>query len=191
MQLEAARHANPLTLLPGNVPINERIGQLLESEAPFHVCYCDLDNFKPFNDACGYYRGDEMIRLTGRILREACDPALDFVGHVGGDDFILLMQSADWEQRCSRALEAFAAASAALADDAHRSDGGYAGVDRAGQAAFHPLPTLSVGAYGVAPGVFGSPAEVADAAAEAKQKAKRMPGNSLFVQGRDAPAARR
>lgn len=181
MQLEAARHANPLTLLPGNVPINERIGELLDREVPFHVCYCDLDNFKPFNDAYGYYRGDEIIRLTGRILREACDPTLDFAGHVGGDDFILLMRSEDWQSRCSGALDAFGVASATFVNDAHLGDGGYEGTDRAGHAAFHPLPTLSIGAYGIEPGVFSSPVEVADAAAEAKKRAKRIPGNSLFV----------
>jgi diguanylate cyclase (GGDEF)-like protein len=182
MQIEAARHANPLTLLPGNVPIHEHISQLLDREAAFCVCYCDLDNFKPFNDAYGYYRGDEMIRLTGSILTGACEPAIDFIGHIGGDDFILLMQSPDWEQRCQSALRAFAAASVSLADEAHRDRGGYDTEDRGGNTVFHPLPTLSIGACCVEPGVFRSPIEVADAASEAKKVAKRAPGNSLHIE---------
>lgn len=184
MQIEAARHANPLTLLPGNVPINERIGQLLNAQAHFHACYCDLDNFKPFNDAYGYYHGDELIRATGRILTGICDPALDFIGHIGGDDFILLMQSADWEARCQSAVRSFAQAAGALADPEHLDKGGYESLDRLGRTLFYPLPTLSIGAYCVEPGASISHIEVADAASEAKKMAKRMPGGSLFIERR-------
>ena len=110
-QMEAARYANPLTLLPGNVPINEHIEHLLQAGKSFVVCYCDLDNFKPFNDIYSYRKGDEMIQFTA-ILAGRCDPMLDFIGHIGGDDFILLLQSRDWEQRCDRALLSFASTSA-------------------------------------------------------------------------------
>ncbi len=193
MQIEAARHANPLTLLPGNVPINEHIHQLLTSGVPFHICYCDLDNFKPFNDVYGYYRGDELIQLTGSLLRGACDPILDFIGHIGGDDFILLMQSPDWEKRCNAALQTFAQAATALSDEPHRSAGGYQSENRQGQPVFHPLPTLSIGSYFIEPGRFLSPIEVADAASEAKKMAKTLPGNSLFVErrGQDLKKLRR
>jgi diguanylate cyclase (GGDEF)-like protein len=191
MQIESARHANPLTLLPGNVPINEHIGQLLNAGVPFHACYCDLDNFKPFNDNYGFYRGDELIQLTGRILRSVCDPILDFIGHIGGDDFILLMQSPDWESRCNAALQTFAEAVASLADDAHRVSGGYAGINREGHEVFHALPTLSIGASPIEPGLFRSYIEVADAASEAKKQAKNKPGNCLFIERRRQLAERK
>jgi diguanylate cyclase (GGDEF)-like protein len=93
MQIHAARYANPLTQLPGNVPINEHIDRLLESGTRFWVCYFDLDHFKPFNDVYGYRRGDDVIQLTGNILTSNCDPDRDFVGHIGGDDFMVLFQS--------------------------------------------------------------------------------------------------
>lgn len=189
MQIEAARHANPLTLLPGNVPINEQINHLLNAEVPFHICYCDLDNFKPFNDVYGFYRGDELIQHTGRILRGACDPILDFIGHIGGDDFILLMRSADWERRCNTALQAFTQAAGSLIDDSHRDSGGYVSEDRLGRRVFHPLPTLSIGASHIEPGMFRSHIEVADAASEAKKMAKSLPGNSLFVERRGQSGA--
>ena len=178
MQLEAARHANPLTLLPGNVPVSERIGELLDRNARFHVCYCDLNNFKPYNDAYGYFRGDEMLRLTGRILSGACDAALDFAGHIGGDDFILLMQSADWERRCRAALDEFARTSVTLADELHQDE-----EDEAGAMCpiFSPLPNLSIGACHIEPGMYSSPVQVADAARAARRIAKRIPGNSLFL----------
>jgi len=184
MQIDAARHPNPLTLLPGNVPINEHINHLLNTGSPFHVCYCDLDNFKPFNDVYGYYRGDELIQLTGRILRGACDPILDFIGHTGGDDFILLMQSVDWERRCDKALRAFAHAAITLANDSHRRSGGNESEERHGRPVFHPLPTLSIGASHIEPGRFHSHIEVADVASEAKKIAQSLHGNSLYIERR-------
>jgi diguanylate cyclase (GGDEF)-like protein len=187
MQLEAARHANPLTLLPGNVPVSERIRELLDRNARFHICYCDLDNFKPFNDTYGYFRGDEMLRLTGSILSGACDTALDFAGHIGGDDFILLMQSADWEQRCRGALGEFARTSATLTDELHHDSEDEAGAMRP---IFSVLPNLSIGACRIEPGMFSSPVQVADAARAARKVAKRIPGNSLFLAESGLPVHR-
>ena len=183
-QIETARYANPLTLLPGNVPINEHIEYLLRSEKSFAVCYADLDNFKPFNDVCGYRKGDELIQFTGKLLGNACDPANDFIGHIGGDDFILILQSPDWEQRCDRALAVFARTSSAMFDKNHRSIGGYLTEDRQGRIVHHPLPTLSIGAIWVNHEWFGSPYEVAEAATSAKKMAKEKPGNSLFIERR-------
>jgi diguanylate cyclase (GGDEF)-like protein len=186
-QIENARYANPLTMLPGNVPINEHIDHLLQNDKSFAVCYADLDNFKPFNDVYGYSKGDEAIQLTGKLLANVCDPKYDFIGHIGGDDFILILQSTDWEQRCNRALTAFARTSTALLDEEHRSIGGYLTADRQGRIVHHPLPTLSIGAIWVAPELFGSHHEVAEAATAAKKMAKGKPGNSLFVERRHLP----
>lgn len=184
-QIETARYANPLTLLPGNVPINEHVDFLLQSGKSFAVCYCDLDNFKPFNDAYGYRKGDEVIQFTGRILGRVCDPYLDFIGHIGGDDFILVMQSHDWEKRCNQALACFAQTSSVLYEEGHRCIGGYLSEDRQGRIVHHPLPTLSIGAIWAVPGMFGSHHEISEAAAVAKKMAKKTPGNSLFVERRE------
>lgn len=186
-QIEATRYANPLTLLPGYVPINERIEYLLQSGKSFAACHCDLDNFKPFNKVCGYHKGDELIQFTARLLGNICDPAHDFIGHLGGDDFILVLQSPDWEQRCDRALSAFAQTSATLFDRDHRSIGGYLSSDRQGRVVHHPLPTLSIGAVWVIPELFGSHHEVAEAATTAKKKAQEKSGNSMFIERRHLP----
>lgn len=184
MQLEAARYANPLTLLPGNVPINEHIERLLQANTPFIACYCDLDNFKPFNDCYSYRKGDEMIQLTGRLLGWACDHKQDFIGHIGGDDFILLMQSRDWKTRCEQALRSFEQAASLLFKDEHLASGGYLSESRDGCVQFHPITTLSIGAIQVSPGQFMSHHEVSAAMSAAKKMAKKTPGNSLFIEQR-------
>ncbi|HEY8606307.1 MAG TPA: GGDEF domain-containing protein [Noviherbaspirillum sp.] len=184
MQITAARYANPLTLLPGNVPINEHIERLLQNQAGFAACYVDLDHFKPFNDAYGYRKGDDVIQLTGRILAAHADPARDFIGHIGGDDFLVLFQSEDWERRCRMVVDAFAGAIPHHYQDEHRLRGGFASEDRRGRTVFHPLISLSLGAVRVEPGRFISHHQIASAAAEAKRQAKKIPGNSLFVERR-------
>jgi len=184
MQLEAARYANPLTLLPGNVPINEHIERLLRANSSFVACYCDLDHFKPFNDNYSYRKGDEMIQLTGRVLNWACDPKLDFIGHIGGDDFILLMQSRDWKTRCEQSLRSFEQATELMFREEHLAAGGYSSEGRDGTIKFHPLTSLSIGAIQVSPGQFMSHHEVSAAMSDAKKMAKKISGNSLFVEQR-------
>jgi EAL domain-containing protein (putative c-di-GMP-specific phosphodiesterase class I)/GGDEF domain-containing protein len=184
MQLESARYANPLSLLPGNVPINEHIERLLEANTPFIACYCDLDHFKPFNDQYSYRKGDEMIQLTARLLSWACDHKQDFIGHIGGDDFIMLMQSSDWKSRCEQALRSFEQAASLLFKAEHLIDGGYSSEGRNGQIQFHPLTSLSIGAIQVTPGQFISHHEVSAAMSCAKKMAKKIPGNSLFIEQR-------
>jgi len=188
LQLEAARYANPLTLLPGNVPIAEHVERLLSRGCRFVLFYCDLDNFKPFNDVFGYQRGDEAIQLTARVLAEVCDPRIDFLGHIGGDDFVVVLQSDDWEARAQRALLRFEKAVGALFSEGDRERKAFAAEDRQRNARLFPLLTCSMGVVAVSPGTFDSHAEVAAAAAEAKRFAKRRPGNSLFVERRRHPA---
>lgn len=185
MQIRAARYANPLTQLPGNVPINEQMDRLIDAELEFVAAYCDLDHFKPYNDAYGYRCGDQMIQQVGTLLAEAAADHEDFVGHVGGDDFIVLMQSSDWESRLRRAIEKFdTALTRHVTNTMDVLAGGYTGHDRRGEAVFHPLPALSIGCVIVPPNVFASHHEVSAALSEAKQQAKRIPGSALFVERR-------
>ncbi|OAK89933.1 hypothetical protein AB851_17870 [Ralstonia pseudosolanacearum] len=64
----------------------------------------DLNHFKPFNDQYGYWQGDEMLKMAAAVLAAACEPTRDFLGHVGGDDFLVLFQSADWRTRIQRGI---------------------------------------------------------------------------------------
>jgi len=132
----------------------------------------DLNDFKPFNDLYGYWRGDEMIRLVARTMAAHCDPRRDFIGHVGGDDFVVLFQSDDWLNRCERIVETFNEKARGLFDQEALERGGIEAEDRHGVMRFFGCTKLSIGAVPVRPGVFSRAEQVASAAAAAKHKAK-------------------
>ena len=172
-RIEAARHANPLTFLPGNIPISLHMERLLKKKVRFVACYADLNNFKPFNDYYGYWRGDEMIRLLSRIAMEQCNAQRDFLGHVGGDDFILLFQSQDWLQRCDALVNDFNARALEMFDAAARLAGGIEAEDRHGVMRFFPCTTVSIGAVAIDGSQYSRAEDVANLAALAKHDAKR------------------
>lgn len=184
MQIVAARYANPLTGLPGNVPIQEHLERLLQAGQEFVVAYCDLDLFKPYNDVYGFRRGDDIIRLLAQLLNDEMNGEVDFIGHVGGDDFVVLFQSPDWEARCRCVLDRFDSERRDFFTAEHLEAGGYNSEDRRGRLEFHPLVTLSIGAVIIDPKNFKQHQEVARAASEAKHMAKRRVGSSLFVDQR-------
>ena len=184
MQISAARYANPLTLLPGNVPINEHIDRLLEKKNTFWACYCDLDNFKPFNDAYGFRQGDLVLQLVGETLAKSVDVNLDFVGHIGGDDFILICQSTNWEERCNFILAHLEEVIPTFYSEEDRKIGGIEIDDRQGKSTFYPFSTLSIGAVKIVPEEFVSHYEVSAAMTVAKKEAKRINGNSIFYERR-------
>lgn len=184
MQLSAARYANPLTLLPGNVPINEHIDELLKAQVPFVTCYFDLDFFKPFNDIHGYKKGDDVIQLLGTLLKEKCSDEIDFIGHIGGDDFIVLFQSQNWKERCDAILERFSEVVKWFYSEDERNQGGMEVEDRLGNRTFQPLMSISIGAVVSDSGDFNSPHDVSSTAAIAKKQAKKIAGNSLFIERR-------
>ncbi len=196
MQINAARYANPLTQLPGNVPINEHIDRMLNSSRSFVAAYVDIDNFKPYNDAFGYRRGDDVIQTLGRLLCEVTDGREDFVGHIGGDDFFVIFQSADWEIRCWQLLQLFSTAMSGFLGSEERALGGYMAENRRGELSFQALPTLSIGAVRIAAGEYESHREVAAAASMAKKQAKKQArdpagehrGGCVFVERRRSVA---
>lgn len=186
-RIEAARHANPLTFLPGNIPITQHIDRMLARGSEFAVGYLDLNNFKSFNDRYGYWRGDEMIRLVAKVAANHLEERRDFLGHVGGDDFIVVFQSVGWSEHCRRMIEEFNAQAAALFDEADRLKGGIEAEDRQGFTQFFPLTSLSIGAVQVHPGVFKDAEQVANAAAASKHAAKKS-ASGFAVNGHPAAA---
>jgi EAL domain-containing protein (putative c-di-GMP-specific phosphodiesterase class I)/GGDEF domain-containing protein len=185
LQIKHARHANPLTLLPGNVPINEHIDMLLEEGVEFAACYCDLDHFKPFNDYYGYGRGDQVLRFFSRLLVDTVDSQCDFVGHIGGDDFMVVFQSGDWLERCRALITRFDHDVAAYYDPKDRLKNGLWSESRSGLPTFFPLIGLSIGATVAGGGKFSSCHEIAAAASEVKRQAKKQQGSFLCIDQRN------
>ena len=184
LQVRNARYSNPLTLLPGSVPINERLDGLIAKRWGFVMCYCDLDNFKPFNDTYGYSRGDEAIKLLARILVDSAHKRHDFVGHVGGDDFIVIFLSQNWQQRCQNILHRFEREVLELYPEEHRTAAGIWAKDRRGSEMFYPIMSVSLAAVEAPRGRFASHHEIAARVSEVKEHAKNIAGNSLFIDRR-------
>lgn len=183
-QMRAARYANPLTLLPGNVPINEQIDRLLAAGTPFVAAYCDLDHFKPFNDKFGYRMGDEVILLLASVLQAVFCTDGDFIGHIGGDDFMVLTTAAGAPARLQQVLDRFGADVLRFFDQATQRAGGYEAENRRGEPQFFPLPSLSIGALPVPAQAFESHRDIAALLVELKKTAKQIPGNALFIDRR-------
>ncbi|MGM0784571.1 MAG: bifunctional diguanylate cyclase/phosphodiesterase [Pseudomonadota bacterium] len=183
IQVRQARHANPLTGLPGNILINETLSRWLERGEPFTAVYCDLDHFKAFNDAYGYARGDRVIIAVASLLQAQADEA-DFVGHVGGDDFVLLLEDASWRDTCRRILEAFATIAPDFYDDGDRLAGGIHLENRQGVETFFPIVSVSLAARPVPAWAQDMALDIATELSDLKKQAKKQPGNSLFVDRR-------
>ncbi|MFM9834876.1 MAG: GGDEF domain-containing protein [Methylophilaceae bacterium] len=184
MQIKAARYANPLTLLPGNVPINEHIDHLLKQKIEFWACYCDLDNFKPFNDAYGFGRGDDLIKYVGNLLTSVTSADIDFVGHIGGDDFIIVFQSDNWEHRCKKILAELELAMPTFYDPDDAARRSIEAIDRQGEKLKYPIGSISIGVVNVNNTDFSSHYEVVGAISRAKKQAKQISGNSIFLERR-------
>lgn len=184
-EMRAARYANPLTFLPGNVPIDERIAAMLIRQEAFVVCYADLDNFKPFNDSQGYFAGDEIIKLTADLLLRYVDAERDFVGHIGGDDFVVLFRSPDWHARCCSLIADFDKSIRRFYSAAELAQQSFRARNRRGQLISIPLLSISLGVICVPQTHDASLLDVSAAAANAKGQAKRLRGSALFVERRD------
>ena len=173
----------PSTRLAGTTDIEREILRRLESGKTFAVCYADLDHFKEFNDRYSYYDGDRVIFLLSRMLRDVVRgicTAGGFVGHIGGDDFIFIIDAADVSPVCSEIIEVFDELIPFQYSEQDRRAGYFFGKDRRGQLYRVPLMTLSIGIITNERRRFSHPAQVSTLATEMKSYAKTLPG-SVFV----------
>ena len=175
--------ANPLTRLPGNISIQREIESRLAARAPIAVCYADLDRFKAFNDHYGFARGDQAIRHTAQLLLEAVkqrgEPN-DFVGHIGGDDFVLVTVPDRSEAICRYIVEKFDATIQLLYDEADRAQGWLTHEDRRGQPIKVGFLTISIAVVTNAERPLSHFGEIAAIGAELKTYAKSF-SKSLYV----------
>jgi diguanylate cyclase (GGDEF)-like protein len=137
--------ANPLTRLPGNIAILNELSSCIKSAKPYSVCYVDLDKFKAYNDKYGFEHGDDVIRETARILlsatKEYGNPQ-DFVGHIGGDDFVVITTPNLSDKICEKIIYDFDKISPSFYNSEDQKNGFIVGYDR--QKNIHKILLLSV-----------------------------------------------
>ncbi|HEY0286106.1 MAG TPA: bifunctional diguanylate cyclase/phosphodiesterase [Pseudomonas sp.] len=183
LKIQQARYANPLTLLPGNVPIQQCLTRLLQQGRESMICYVDIDSFKPFNDIYGYGRGDEVLLCLAQCLNDRIDPSRDFVGHIGGDDFLMVLGSDDWRKRLNILLEDFQNQCRRFYRAEHLQAGCFVALNRQGQREEFALLSLSIGVVHLHPDVCSmlDASQLAELASQAKHYAKDVSGASVHV----------
>lgn len=170
-----AKNSNPLTGLPGNESIQREINKRLAQNMHFDVCYIDLDNFKPYNDCYGFSKGDVVIKTLAEILTDNIAPyndAFNFVGHIGGDDFIMILRPRISIPVCEKVIADF---ESRLPEFHGRDDyerGCYISKNRRGEEERFNLLRISIGIVSTEVHKFASYAELASIATEVKHGAK-------------------
>ena len=181
----ASLDASPLTRLPGNIAIERALNQKMQLGDCFAFCSTDLDHFKAFNDTCGYVKGSEVI---GQILCESvsqCGDEDDFVGHVGGDDSVLIVDYNKVDLICRTIIERFDAMIVRYYSDAHRAAGCIRGMDRYGSQRVFPIMTISIAVLICCQGQNESALDIALEAAQIKDEVKGLSGSNYLVDGRE------
>ena len=188
-RFEADSSLSPLTKLPGNLRIEADLRRRLEDGDQFAVLYLDLDNFKAFNDVYGFTHGDEAIVLVARTsvdaVRRRGSPS-DFVGHIGGDDFIIVTRPDCAEDVAREIIVDFDREIRALYNAQDLKQGYVETRDRRGTLNRFPIMSLSIAVVSNDQGQVTNYAQVGEAAAELKRYAKSIAG-SVFVKDKRRP----
>ena len=182
------RELSPLTGMPGNFQISYELEHLVhDPDARWAVIYADLDNFKAYNDTYGFLRGDEAIKATARLLNQALarHPSTpQFAGHVGGDDFVLIVGAEDAEALARDIIASFDDLAPTLYDEDDAAAGYIDVKDRQGNMHRFPLMTISLGIATTAHRRIASQWEASAIATEMKLLAKRAPGSTYELDRR-------
>lgn len=175
--------ASPLTRLPGGIAIENVLKKRIETKLPVSFCVVDLDNFKAFNDRYGYAHGSEVIKETAKIIESAVrekGTQDDFVGHVGGDDFVFITTPVIMRDISNEIISRFDRSIPEFYSREDREKGYIAGKTRQGVDMKFPIMTISIAIVTNEQREFTNPLEVSEIAAELKDYAKTIP-KSIFV----------
>lgn len=164
--------ANPLSRLPGNVTIENELLKRMGANQPFAVLYIDLNDFKAYNDIYGFVKGDDVIRDTAKIVLTQSLADEGFVGHIGGDDFIVITSPERAEGLCQKIIRAFTAKTPDFYTPEDRARGYIESTDRRGQKARFPLLSMAIGVATTNVRALSSLGEVSKIGAEMKHFAK-------------------
>ena len=179
--------ASPLTRLPGGVAVENVVKERLRDNLSLVFCLLDLSNFKSFNDHYGYARGNEVIQATAQIIRRTVSDhgqEGDFVGHIGGDDFVLITVPERYEKMCSEIIEAFDRSILDFYDSEDRQRGYILGKTRQGKEVTFPIITISIAVVTNRMRKLENYIQVGEIVAELKTYAKSFPKSTWVVDRR-------
>lgn len=185
--LYANRKVSPLTGLPGNVQIQAEMKKRLLNQKIFAILYIDLDNFKAYNDVYGFSNGDEIIKFTARVISKYVhniENSDNFIGHIGGDDFVAIIDKTDYDKICQEIIIEFDTTVEKYynPEDVAR---GYVEIEnRKGVLEQFPMTTISVAVVEVDPMIFKSPLEIGEVGAQVKHRAKSIMGSAYVINRR-------
>lgn len=182
-----ALDANPMTGLPGNNSIANRIKKDLADNANVTVLYADLDNFKAFNDKYGFALGDEVIKFTSEVFHEVISEMNiqeSFIGHIGGDDFVLIVPSILVEETAARIIKKFDDGISRFYSQSDIASQSIQSVNRKGEKQTFPIISISLAGVDLSHRRYSTYLEVNDVCAMTKKQAKATPGSTFFLDRR-------
>jgi diguanylate cyclase (GGDEF)-like protein len=179
--------ANPLTRLPGNVSISKELEAKIESKEKFAVLYVDIDNFKALNDYYGFKKGDEIIKETARILIDSVQEkgtVSDFIGHIGGDDFVIITNPKNAEDMAKNIINQFDKISPNFFEEKDRIKGYIETKNRENEMHKFDFLTISIGIITNIYKEFTHTAQISSMGAEIKGFAKKFPESKYLFDKR-------
>lgn len=181
------RKVSPLTGLPGNVQIQAEMKKRLLKNEVFAIIYLDLDNFKAYNDVYGFSSGDEIIKFTAKTISHSVhniENSDNFVGHIGGDDFVAIISKSDYDKICQNIIIEFDKGIQNYYTKKDRNNGYVEIENRKGVLEQFPLTSISIAVVEADTATFNSTLEIAEVGAQVKHRAKTILGNSYVINRR-------
>jgi len=181
VEIDAAIHSNPLTGLPGNLLLEKEIVSRVLGSQPYCITYYDIDNFKAYNDAYGFQNGDLMLALVADILKGSADKN-EFIGHIGGDDFIVICDYHEGEIYCNTVIDKFAERVTSLYRDEDINNGYIISKNRNGVTEHFPIASLSIAGVSNRKKTYQNTNDFSNDIAQLKKKCKQVQGNYCEIQ---------
>lgn len=180
MELNIAKYSNPLTGLPGNIIIEEKMKTLLKEKRDFSILYFDLNDFKAYNDRYGFEYGDKIILSTAKIIQRHINSVeKGFLGHIGGDDFVGIVENWNIDKLCGNICEEFDRNIAKYYNQEDLDNGYICSSDRYGKKCCFNIMSISVAILRSKDNDYDNPMELAKKMAEIKKKCKNMSKKSF------------
>lgn len=180
------RDRNPTTNLPGSQAIEDKVHELLGAKEDFTLLYIDIENFRTYADVYGYRKADEVVAHTGRLILQRCRAIADpppFVGHLGGDDFMVICRGSEVERLREEVDEAFRASIPQLYTEEDIERGYITLNDESGEIRRASIMSTSVAVLEVEADKYDSTEQLAEVVTRVKHETRKRTGSGLFTIG--------